>query len=41
LDRRNDLSAGSHPAQGAETARKPPKNSADFERSSVQEDFFA
>ena len=41
LDRRNDLSAGSHPAQGAETARKPAQNSSDFERSPVREDCFA
>ena len=41
LDRCDDISAGSHTAQGAEIARKPPQNSADFERSSVREDCFA
>lgn len=41
LDRCNDISAGSHPAQGAEIARKPPHNSANFEFLSVREDSFA
>jgi len=41
LDRCEDKPAGSHPAQGAEIAQKPPQNSADFERSSVREDCFA
>jgi hypothetical protein len=33
LDRGDDISAGSHTAQGAEIARKPSQNSADFEHS--------
>ena len=41
LDRRDDISAGGHPAQGTEIARKPAQNSADFERSPVREDCFA
>ena len=41
FDSSRDISAGSHTAQGAEIARKPPQNSADFERSSVREDCFA
>ena len=41
LDRCDDISASSHTAQGAEIARKPPQNAADFERSSVREDCFA
>jgi len=41
LDRRDDISAGGHPAQGAEITRKPAQNSADFERSPVREDCFA
>jgi hypothetical protein len=41
LDRCDHISTGSHPAQGTEIARKPPQNSADFERSSVREDCFA
>ncbi len=38
LDRCDDISAGSHPAQGAEIARKPAQNSSAFERSPVRED---
>jgi len=41
LDSCDDILAGGHPAQGVEVARKPPQNSADFERSSVREDCFA
>jgi len=41
FDSSRDISAGSHTAQGAEIARKPPQNSADFERSSVREYCFA
>jgi hypothetical protein len=41
LDCCDHISAGSQPAQGAEIARKPAQNSADFEHSPVREDCFA